>query len=172
MSNFPNRLEIRDGLVPEVHLWLAPSEPASSRGRTHDGHRRSRDDTIHYPSLEADADAGAPGEWNPASDPSRGGDPHDPQERRGPNGERAPTAGGVQPPQFVDAVRITGRDASGKRFEQVIWGPDPARQSQSWARVGIGDSRVGLLHGLIDDQHVQQLGEFQRLLNAHYGNTR
>jgi hypothetical protein len=172
---------LRDrGAVTEVHLFHGqPAQP--SRRPTHDGHRRrGRDDTIHDPNLDSeDAVAGVSGERNFATDPPRGS-PDDPPLLRGETGERAPTIGGLpmptkdptaEPPNFIDSrsLRIVGRDERGRLFEAAVFGgADP--QSQSWAR--IGDARHGgLTIGHCDDL-PKSLAQFQRALNAHYGNTR
>jgi hypothetical protein len=164
----------------ELHLWLGPDQPPAPRGdRAHDGHRRShasagrrgRDDdtgTVHDPGLDpldTDAAAGANGEINPARG-LPGGGPSDPEELGANGGERAPTAGGVQEPLFVDArsLRITGRDQNGKNFSAAIYGGSTPQSTPWW---NIGDNRPGA-----HDHHVLALGEYQKFLNAHYRTAR
>jgi hypothetical protein len=169
-----DRYEIRtraDG-TPELHLWLrATTDAQPDRPRrmiAHDGHRGH------------DGNVGLSGETNPARG-LPGGGPNDPPLRRE-NDQEAPEVGGLPvarmnqssvPELFVDArtLRLRGVDATGRRFDAAIFGPDAQDQPWARARTTVGDSRTGLAIGYCDDL-PRSLAAYQRMLDAHYRTAR
>jgi hypothetical protein len=111
----------------------------------------------------ADASAGAPGEL-------RAGYPLAPPPVRAPAQSTAspPVAGGVNPEeQHFDetrAVRVSGRDATGRMWNARIYGPYPQPGEGTIGDAALHD--LGATRGGCDD--VQGLAALQRRLDAHY----
>jgi hypothetical protein len=145
-------LYFRDrGDVVEVHM-VVPDQPPPRR-RVRDGHRRQRDTEprMYRGAPEGDAEA-------PVNQPGFPDDPPD----EGPD-----TAGGLQEELFVDArsLRISGRDANGKNFEAMVYGPAPeGADPRGWPG---GDSKRGLMAG-VTDFLPEKLRSYQSALDAHY----
>jgi hypothetical protein len=156
------------GNVLEVHLTV----PDQLRRRVRDGHRRHRDTEarMFHGAPEGDIDAhsddangGAGGEMRPGV--ALPGFPTDPKLVGGENDEEAPEAGGLQE-LYVDArsLQISGRDANGRNFSAMVYGPPPeGADPRGWPG---GDGR-GLMTGTTDFL-PQSLRGYQRALDAHY----